>query len=41
MRVYKKEIMILVFILVLNTFNRLIYEASFVIGFFLTFMKKN
>jgi hypothetical protein len=40
-RVYKEEIMMLVFILALNTFSRVIYEASFVLGFFLTFMKKN
>jgi hypothetical protein len=39
-RVYKEEIMILVFILA-YTFSELIYEASFILGFFpTTFMKK-
>jgi len=40
-RVYKEEIMMLVFILALNTFNRLIYEASFVLGFFSHLYEKN
>jgi hypothetical protein len=39
-RVYKEKIMILVFILT-YTFSKLIYEASFVLGFFLAFMKKS